>query len=552
MLLENSIDVLKLDRLRITEGAGRDPNKMCLDGTRVSVLERVGTWIHGGGEGANARILLAIGQAGVGKSAIAHSIANEYAKMGRLGATFCFSKDKGAGNLFRTIARNLADIDPMYASILSSSKITSEMATSTSLEIQMKLLLLVPFQRLSVIGPVVIVLDALDECAQRGQLIDCLIKNIDSLPDNIRIVVTSRPAEAHRLREQPWVTVLNLEDEPPSDEDILLYVRDRLKSQISGPSTLHGLKEGDLRDIASHSEGLFQYAAVVCSEILSSYFYEWPSGERETPKQTFFRLVKDRKGGLDMLYSGLLEKLYPNTKADSQGLQDFRSVMSWILAAQDRLTHKALVELGQCLDGPDLDDWGGYNRVSMTLRPLGALLSGTQEGSATVYPFHSSIRNYLTDESRSGRFYIGPEIEQHHSLASICLRLLVAPGRLRFNIAGLESSYLYNKSVSYFEARVSAAVSASLSYSCRYWATHLRLSLKSPAEFERLADIGTLMNQKFLFWLEVLALQKKIGNAEDACQILLLWLSVSHLVLISLACALNSCGRECPQHLHSA
>jgi len=195
------VDVLKLDRLRITEGAGRDPNKMCLDGTRVSVLERVHSWIHGGGEGANARVLLAIGQAGVGKSAIAHSIANEYANMGRLGAAFCFSKDRGAGNLFRTIARNLADIDTVYASVLSSSIISSEMATSTSLEIQMKLLLLVPFQRLSVIGPVVIVLDALDECVERNQLIDCLIKNINSFPDNIRILVTSRPTEAHRLRE---------------------------------------------------------------------------------------------------------------------------------------------------------------------------------------------------------------------------------------------------------------------------------------------------------------------------------------------------------------
>jgi len=499
---------------------------MCLDGTRVSVLERVHTWIHGGGEGANARILLAIGQAGVGKSAIAHSIANEYADMGRLGATFCFSKDRGAGNLFRTIARNLADIDPMYASVLSSSSISSETATSASLDIQMKLLLLVPFQRLSVIGPVVIVLDALDECTERNHLVDCLIKNINSLPDNIRILVTSRPTEAHRLREQPWVTVLNLEDEPPSDEDILLYVEDRLKSQMSGPATLHGLKEGDLRYIASQSEGLFQYASVVCSEILSSYFYEWSSGEPETPKQTFLRLVKDRKGGLDELYSGLLEKLYPSAKANSQGLKDFQRVMGWILAAQHRLTHRALVEFGNLLHGSDFDDLGGYNRVSMTLRPLGALLSGTQEGSTVVYPLHSSIRNYLTDKERSGRFYIGSENEQHHSLASISLQLLVAPGRLRFNIAGLESSYLYNKDVSDFEARVSTAISASLSYSCRYWATHLRLSLKSPAEFEGLEDISTLVNQKFLFWLEVLGLLGKTSVAEDACQMLILGLTV--------------------------
>jgi len=495
---------------------------MCLKGTRVSVLERIHTWIQGGGDGAKARLLLTIGQAGVGKSAIAHTIANEYFKLGRLGATFCFSRDRGSANLFRTIARNLADIDPVFASELSS-LITSDAATSSSLQVQMEDILLAPFKKHPLIGPIVIVLDALDECVDRNPFIDCLIKNIHSFPDNIRLLMTSRPTEARRLRNQPWVKVFDLEVEPPSDEDVLLYVQERLGSYVA-ESTSQGLKTTDLKDIASHSEGLFQYAAVVCSEIVSSYHRDRRSRKRETPKKTFIRLVKETKGGLDGLYRGILDGLYSGAETDSEDLRDFQYVMGWILAAQHRLTHDALVEFGHCLDNFDPDD---YDPVSTTLRPLGALLSGTQGGSATVYPLHSSIRNYLTDESRSGRFYIGSETDQHLSLASVCLRLLVAPGRLRFNIAGLESSYLSNEDAPDFEARVSTAVSGGLSYACTYWATHLRLSLKSPAEFQRLTDIGTLMNQKFLFWLEVLALQRKTSVAEDACQMLILWFTVS-------------------------
>ena len=461
----------------------------------------------------------------MGKSAIAHSIANEYVALKRLGATFCFSKDRGPANFFRTLARSFADMDPLYASELVSS-INSEKETSTSLDVQMTDVLLPPFKRLSVLGPIVVVIDALDECMDRNPLVDCLVKNISSIPTNIRILVTSRPTEAAKLRHQPWVTAIDLEGEPARQEDILLYVKERLKSEMSEPSS-HGLKEADLNDIALHSEGLFQYASVVCSEILSSYSYEWRSGEPETPRQTFRRLVKDRKGGLDTLYSGLLEKLYPNTVVDSQGLQDFRRVMGWILTAQQRLTHDALVDFGHHMCNSDPNDRGGYNRVTMMLRPLGALLSGTQEGSTAVYPLHSSIRNYLTDKSRSGQFYIGPEIEQHLSLASVCLRLLVAPGRLCFNIASLESSYVSNKDVPDFKARVSTTVSTCLSYACTYWATHLRLSRKAPAEFDELDNISTLMNQKFLFWLEVLALQGKTGFTEDACQMLIVWFTVS-------------------------
>ena len=532
-----------LNQLEITKGAGRDPKKKCLNGTRVSLLKKIHTWIQGEGNRARARLLLTIGQAGVGKSAIAHTIANEYAEMGCLGSTFCFSKDRGSANLFRTIARSLADIDPAYASALLP-LITAETMTTESMEMQMKDLFLPPFRSHSVAGPVVIVLDALDECVDRDPFIECLIDNIHYLPDNIRIVMTSRPTEAQRLRNQPWVKVLDLEHEPPSSDDILLYVQERLGTYVA-ESTSQGLKSTDLKDMASHSEGLFQYASVVCSEILSSYRRDRRSRRRETPKGTFIRLVKESRGGLDGLYRGILDGLYPSAETDSEDLEDFRSVMGWILAAQDRLNHDALVEFGHFLDSFDSDE---YDPVSTTLRPLGALLSGTQGGRATVYPLHSSIRNYLTDESRSGRFYIGPETEQHHSLASICLRMSAAPGRLRFNIANLETSYLENSEVHGFEARVSAAVSASLSYACMYWATHIRHSSIAPDEFNGLNDLATLVNRKFLFWLEVLALQKKVDNAEDACQMLLTWLSASHFLSMSPARALNFIGRICGQH----
>jgi len=475
------------------------------------MLEKIRAWIHGAEQ---TRMFLLIGQAGVGKSAIAHTIANEYAELGRLGSAFCFSKDRGSANLFRTIARDLADMDPMYAAVLSS-KVTSEMEGSEVAEIQMKKILLPPFDALSVVGPIVIVIDALDECVNRDPIVKCLINNANALPANIRILITSRPSEAQDLRACGWVQICELERLSDEDEDLVRYVEDQLQKYRKI------LEPGDVKAIVFASEGLFQYASVVCKEMLSSFKYR----THESPEQTFTRLVKGTKAGLDGLYTGILENLYHNANdSDSDTFRVFRHVMSWILVAQDRFTHASLVDLGRGLV-LNQSTQAGYDPVSMTLRPLGALFSGTQDPSEIVYPLHSSFRNFLLDPERSGRFYVGSAAFQHASISSASLRLLVKA--LRFNIADLETSYLLNRDVPHFEERVLSRVPRSLSYACAHWATHLSKSSCPEDRFECTPEIVLLLDQKFLFWLEVLGLENSVSSAETSLQFLSHWTKVS-------------------------
>jgi len=513
------LDNLQLSQLIVTIGAGHDPTKACLSGTRTTVLKDIRTWIHGG-KGTDSRLLLLIGQAGVGKSAIAHSIATEYSKLGRLASTFFCSKDRDSSNFFRTIARNMADVNPLYGSLLLSESITNEMATSPYAAIQMESVLLVPFKNLSILGPLVIVIDALDECANAEEIVDCLVQNINNFPTNIRFLVTSRPSEARALAEYSWVSVHDLEREPEAatDDDILRYVMHRLRDHISGQK-LGDLSPLDLDLIVASSEKLFQYAAVVCTEMLSAFKFR----SRESPRQTFDRLVKGNKPGLDALYTGILDFLHPSNSE----LQVFQHVMGLILVAGQRLTHAALVDLGTCLRDPSTQE-PGYDSVSRTLRPLGALFSGTQDPQAFVYPLHSSFRNYLLDETRSKRFYIGTETSQHASMTAVSLRLMVQ--KLHFNMVGLKSSYVLNNEVPHFQNQVDAAIPQSLSYACIHWAIHLRLSLENDAAFESSNDLDVLMTQKFLFWLEALGLLKQVGTALTACQFLLILSAVSSLV----------------------
>jgi len=515
-LLDHKLDAIRLGQLRIVEGVGRDPTKACLNGTRIDMLDTIRKWIHGS---IDTRMFLLIGQAGAGKSAIAQSIANEYAKAGRLGSAFCFSKDSDPSSFFRTIARNLADLDPLYASTLGAS-MTSETEATQVPEIQMKQMLLQPFEGLSVLGPVVIVIDALDECSNPDPIVECLVHNIIAFPSNIRFLVTSRPSEAQDLVRQSWAKVFDLSHHPASDHDLLLYVKDQLKAYHDR------LEPEDLGRIVSASEGLFQYASVVCKEMLSAFKYR----SQESPEQVFTRLVKDSQAGLDGLYKGILSNLYGGDcddrggERDSEALIVFRQVMGWVLLAQHRLTHQTLVDFGLMLE-PLGSKRPGYDAVSRALRPLGALLSGTHAPTDIVYPLHSSIGNFLQDPQRSGRFYIGPDSSHHDSITFVSLKLML--NGLRFNIAELETSYLLNDEVPNFDERVSSHVPRSLSYACIHWATHLRLSCCTEDQVDFMPEIQILFNQNFIFWLEVLGLEKSVPSAETACQYLLWWLKVS-------------------------
>lgn len=145
--------------------------------------------------------MLVLAQAGVGKSSLAHSLALEFKKLKHLGGVFAFSKDHSPKNFFRTIARSLADIDPSHASLLAKAiNSDSTLATTTSLSRQSDQLLrdlLDNVSCLGPLGPIIIIIDALDECpSDLSKIIELSGKSIISLPSHIRFLVTSRPTEA--------------------------------------------------------------------------------------------------------------------------------------------------------------------------------------------------------------------------------------------------------------------------------------------------------------------------------------------------------------------
>ncbi|KAI6094481.1 hypothetical protein EDD16DRAFT_836324 [Pisolithus croceorrhizus] len=81
------LEELNFEGMAYAGGAGINTAKICLDGTRTEILRDIMNWINDSGSIA-PRILWLHGQAGRGKSAIAHTIASWVKDVGGLGSCF--------------------------------------------------------------------------------------------------------------------------------------------------------------------------------------------------------------------------------------------------------------------------------------------------------------------------------------------------------------------------------------------------------------------------------------------------------------------------------
>ena len=190
--------------LERVERAGLNEAKKCLDGTRTEILNEIIDWINN--EDAHTpRIFWLYGQAGKGKSAIAHTIALHARNLGMLGSCFCFSRVRQHEGLhtklFPTIAHDLADrhlrVRLLLDEVVSKNYLSKKRANIVE---EWPKLILEPLSRLE--GPfngnVVVVIDALDESGTertRAAILHALATYGAKRepPANIRILLASRP-----------------------------------------------------------------------------------------------------------------------------------------------------------------------------------------------------------------------------------------------------------------------------------------------------------------------------------------------------------------------
>ena len=515
------LEDLNLDGMVYASGAGLNTTKKCLDGTRGEILQEIIDWIHDPDINV-PRIFWLHGQAGRGKSAIAHTIALWLKNVGGLGSCFCFARDRQAEcreeKMFTTISRDLADRDPAFRRALASAFTNNRslMATPDIFQ-QWEKLLLVPLSQVSTgeTGHIVVVIDALDESGpepSRSHILEVLVSaRAAKLPSAFRLLVTSRslPDIQAKLSIAPHVKAVSLDDVPVAftERDIRLFVSVQLKD-------LEAIGEREVSQLAQKADGLFEWARLACEYIIQQT-------TRERVKERFsdvtVHVSREGKSLLDTMYHTILGSVVSKRPA---ALVRFCSVMRQVLYTLEPLPIDGLDTMRRHFSHKDSNF-----KVVIVLRFLGPLLSGVTEYTMPVRPLHASFSDFLTDQSRSGDYFVGEsDIEMDIAVASLC----VLREGLCFNICGLQSSYLLNSEVPDLAESVEAKIPPHLSYSCRFWAKHLQATKFDPVLAEHVKDI--VGNERILYWFEAMSLLGVFSNAAAALLSAGRWLQVSKSV----------------------
>ena len=143
---------------------------------------------------------------------------------------------------------------------------------------------------------------------------------------------------------------------------------------------------------------------------------------------------------------------------------------------------------------------------------MGSLLSGVYNPLVPIRPHHTSFRDFLTDESRSQKWFVDPRAG-HHIMVLGCFRTMNRD--LSFNICHLETSYVPNRGISDLEHRLTQFVPPRLSYAACSWRDHLR---HTPISSDLRQELRTFSHEKLLFWFELLSLLESINNAASSLE----------------------------------
>jgi NACHT domain len=488
-----------------------DKNR-CLPGTREDFLEHIVNWVE---DPDSERGLVLLGQAGTGKSSIAHEVARRFENK-YLGSYFAFlrkeqNKDE-AYQLFTTLARDLSDRNPAFKLALGKVlKNNSSLCRTRDYHTLFESLLLEPLKNVEIPDPVLIVVDALDESGDatgENGLHTYLAQHLLKLPSKFRIFITSRPEDGIEAAFAKALSsaTLYMDDvklAAKTEQDICVYLRHKLPPDVFKD---HGFK------LAKAAEGLFQWAAVACG-----FINRPPASFGFSKKKCVQRLLghsrdRNEQDPLDKLYEEVLEGYFKPDEAQTL----FRSVMGQLFAAIKPLSLQSLIVLRR---HAPIDDPEDSDPVVEMLRHLGSLLTNVNSSDHTrpIVPLHTSFRDFLTNK-KSEAFYVDLD-KAHHQLAHSCLGLML--DNLKFNICELESSYITNSDVPDLETRVSKHIPPPLWYSCIFWDNHLE---HVAFEHDLFTSLRSLFENKFLFWLEVLSIMNNMGVASPALSSLKTWL----------------------------
>ena len=390
-----------------------DPPK-CHPHTREAVLKKIMLWVD---DPANeAQIMWMFGPAGAGKTAIAQSIAEICFQYGKPAASFFFSRNaSGRDNetqFIGTLVYQLVLAIPEIEDVVNKALEDDRLLFSRTLHDQARSLIITPLNNLLLTSsnengfrnsrPRVIIVDGLDECGQaknQRHVLEVLSTVTRHLTYPLLFFVASRPEQVIRnsFSEESMYSIttrLALDDTYQPNADIERFLRSKFREIVLNHPAGADIPSGwpadeDILDLVKKSSGQFVYASTVVKFVESTYHLP------EERLEIVFGLVTP-------------EIATPFAELDALYKQIFTSVIQ-IEKALDILM--VLMLLRQLRPRPDILDsffsYGpGLTRVILSDLHSILYLPPKEDEGGEIKILHASLSDFLTDATRSGRFFI--------------------------------------------------------------------------------------------------------------------------------------------------
>jgi hypothetical protein len=449
------------------------------------------------------RVFWLRGVAGCGKSAIARTVDTLLSKQSRC-VSFYFSTNRTESEpeaLFGTISRFLADINGNWKlSLLNVVKKSIKVRYSSTVQEQFENFILLPAKELELVGPILIIIDALDESGsreQRRKLLEVL-KHLPDLPAQIRFLITSRSDQdiVDIFRNKSWVHDEELDyiRAESTDDDIRKYALSQLS--VIPELSRRWPKNEWLEPLIERAGHLFQWISAVC------LYVRGDAKMSRTHEERLRQVLESSKdNNLDKLYRTILDNIW-DKEDEEEVRRRFRIIMGRMLSLREPIPLDSYEEL-------KADDEGeGWARQILT--PLSALLRGVSGKGEPVEPLHASFIDFLTDQERNKAYHVDVN-SQGGPLALSLLRQMNQT--LRFNVCRLDTSYKFNTDVEDLDKRIQDYIPAHVSYACRFWGEHVD-NFNGHVEL-LVSEADQFMREKLLFWLEVLSLIGCVDRAPE-------------------------------------
>ncbi|KAJ7248350.1 hypothetical protein C8J57DRAFT_1724212 [Mycena rebaudengoi] len=407
----------------IHDSADNDAQPKCYPETRTKMLEKLYNWciasewfrisdywralddprrevlIKG------LSVLWLYGPAGAGKSVIMRTLAEHLAECGQLGGSFFFKRGHptcgNAQKLFTTLAYQLADNVPQIKPQISKIVANTPSVVSKSLKVQLLKLVTEPCRKFDTSRPITFIIDGLDECNDPGVQQEVLrsignsIRKQDLFPLQFVIANRLEPHIHEIFQGSLFHKIHHSFNVDNSFEDVRTYLEDEFaRIHREHHETMAGVSspwpsQEVIEYLLDKSSGYFIYASTVIKFVDDRNF-------RPTEK---LKALMDAShlespfSALDQLYTQILSavpahhRLLPILRALE--FFDFRlhpGGIEQVLELKPGDVQLILRGLHSVLDVPKYENDNGLWEISV---------------------HHASFRDFLNDQSRSGKFYVG-------------------------------------------------------------------------------------------------------------------------------------------------